>query len=202
MASFRALQAVSEAVVNLLSGSYQPEDFNNQLQFPIYTADNFLQPITNGVSLFLYRVLPSGVRRIPPGRIGAGGVREATRLPLEMHFLLTIWAKEPSLQHSLTGWTMRVLEDSPLLPAGVLNALAPQVFRSDEAVEIGLAELRTEDLLRLWETLGANRYQLSIPYYARIIDIEPIRPGLPPDGAPVQERVFPSGVLDPPEARP
>ena len=59
---------------------------------------------------------------------------------------------------------MRTLEDNPILPAGLLNAIEPGIFRNDETVEICLAELRTEDLLRIWDVLGLNLYQLSVPY--------------------------------------
>jgi hypothetical protein len=81
---------------------------------------------------------------------------------------------------------MRALEDTPILPGGLLNAVAPGVFRPDETVEIALAELNTEDLLHIWETVTENRYQLSVPYVARNIRIESTQPMT--TGEPIQER--------------
>jgi hypothetical protein len=200
MADYRGVMAVGEAVMNLLRSSYRPEDFNTELEFRTFTARDFGQNvIQTGVSLFLYRIFPFGVHRTPTGRLDAQGRRMQTLLPLELHFLLTFWAQEASLQHAIAGWTMRTLEDSPVLPAGVLNAAAEGSFRSDEVIEVGLAELSNEDLLRIWEVLGLNVYQLSVPYLARPIRIESVQRRLEDGDGLVQERVQDAGVHRPPE---
>ena len=201
MADFRAIQAVGEAVVNLLRSSYRPEDFNTELEFRTFTARDFGQnAVQNGVSFFLYRIFPFGVHRAPAGRVDAQGRKLQSLLPLELHFILTVWAQEASLQHAIAGWAMRMLEDSPILTAGVLNAAAEGSFRSDEFVEVGLAELSNEDLLRIWEVLGLNVYQLSIPYLARPIRIESIQPRLEDGGGLIQDRIQDAGVFRPAEA--
>lgn len=195
MADYRAVAATCDAVVRLLQASYDPDDFNNELEFRVFTSRDFTSAMANGVSLFLYRIYPNGTHRSPTGRIGPDGRMLGTRLPVDLHFLLTVWARDASLQHAVAGWMMRTLEDTPILPAAVLNAGAPDVFRPDETVEIALAELRTEDLLRIWEVLGLNAYQLSVPYQARVIDLETTRPLLSSDGPPTQERIQHAGVI-------
>jgi hypothetical protein len=201
MADHRAVIAVAEAVMNLLRSSYRPEDFNTELEFRTVTGRDFgLNTIQNGVSLLLYRILPFGVHRTPAGRFDAQGRRMQTVLPLELHFLLTVWAQEASLQHAIAGWTMRTIEDSPILPAGVLNAVSEGAFRGEEIVEIALADLSNEDLLRIWEVLGQSVYQLSIPYLARPVRIESVQPLLAGGGGPVQDRVQDAGVVRPPES--
>lgn len=197
MADYRAIRGVTEAVMYLLRSSYRPEYFNNELEFKIFTSKDFASPISNGASLFLYRIYPNGVQRTPPGRIDRHGQQVNTQLPVELHFLLTIWGKEYSLQHTLAGWVMRILEDTPILPAGLLNAIEPGIFRNDETIEICLAELRTEDLLRIWDVLGLNLYQLSIPYVARIIHIESQQPQLFEESPLVQERKVKAALFDP-----
>lgn len=194
MADFRAVSTACQAIVELLRSSYRQEDFNNELEFRVFTSRDFANPIANGVSLFLYRIYPSGVQRTPPGHLGADGRRLPPQLPVELHFLLTVWGREASLQHAVAGWMMRVIEDAPILPAGVLNAVAPEVFRPDETVEIALTELSTDNLLRIWEVLGLNVYQLSVPYVARVLQLETIQPVLPFSGHEVQERVLEMGV--------
>lgn len=196
MADFRAIRSVSEAVVLLLQESYRPEDFSTELEFRVFTSRDFATPPANGASLFVYRIYPHGSWRTPAGRIGPTGHRDSTQLPVELHFLITVWGGEASLQHSLAGWVMRTLEDTPLLPAGFLNAAVPGVFRDDESVEIALAELSNEDMLRIWEVLGLRVYQLCIPYVARVLNIESTRRELLLHGPPVQERVVRSGALD------
>lgn len=176
MADYRAIAATCESVIALLQHQYNADLFNNDLEFKVYTAQDFEQPMGAGVSLFLYRVLPNGTRRAPPsqGR-GQGLGRGHSRLPLDLHFLLTVWGKEASLRHSLVGWLMRVMEDFPSLPASHLNSIWPGVFDASESVELIHNELTNEDLSSIWDTFIRQSYQLSIPYLARVIEIDSLR---------------------------
>jgi hypothetical protein len=169
MADHRAIAAVSEGIMGLLRSSYPETD----MDFRVVTSRDFAEnTITNGASLFMYRVFCNGTFRIPPGHVGTDGLKRDTELPLELHFLITLWGGEASQQYTLAGWIMRTLEDTPILPASILNSVVPGVFREDESVDILLADLSTEDLFRIWEVIGNDAYQLSIPYVARIIHIE------------------------------
>lgn len=197
MADFRAIMGVSEAVAGLLRTSYRPEVFNNELEFKVFTSKDFASnTIANGASLFVYRIFCNGAHRLPPGRIRPDGRTDQSQLPLELHFLITVWGKDASLQNTLAGWIMRTIEDTPTLPAGVLNAVVPGVFHPDETVDILLAELRTEDLFRIWDVLGLNAFQLSIPYVARVINIESVQPLSDEGHPPVQSRRFDAAVFD------
>ena len=194
MADFRAVATVCEAVVHLLRMNHRSADFDHELEFRVYLARNFTQPMAAGVSLLLYRIFPNGTYRIPSGRLGANGRRYRDDLPLDLHFLLTAWGTDASLQHTIAGWMMRTLEDTPVLPAALLDAVAPGVFRADEAVEIALAELSTEDLLRLWADLVPNTYHVSIPYLARMVRLESRQ--FEAAGEPVQRREFDYRILE------
>lgn len=197
MADTRAIMAVGEAIVTLLRTAYRPADFTSDLEFRTVTSRDFsTSQIAAGVSLFLYRIIPNGVQRTPPGRIDPQGRRQ-TQLPLDLHFLMTLWGAEASLQHAIAGWAMRQLEDTPLIASGLLNAAAPGSFRSEEAVEVSLAELSNEDLLRIWEVLGTGTtYQLSVPYIARVVRIESLQRLPAQGGLPVQERSQDIGGLE------
>ncbi|MBX2998676.1 MAG: DUF4255 domain-containing protein [Caldilineaceae bacterium] len=189
MASYRAIVAVSEAIIHLLESQYSPVDFDgNALQFRVYTARDFMTPMDAGVSIFLYRIYPNGVHRTPPGRIGSDGRRQRPMLPLDLHFLITAWAKDASLQHAIAGWMMRILEDTPSLPPGLLNHRYAETFHPDESVEFTLTELTTEELFHIWEVIVSNAYQISVPYVASNVRIESMLTRS--DGAPVQERVL------------
>jgi len=114
MATVSAVAATTEAVIRLLRASFNPADFNNaSLDFQVYVADDFLKPMDEGVSLLLYRIYHDGPNRTPAGRMLPNGQRGPTKLPVELHFLLTAWAKTASLQHEIAGWMMRTLEDNP-----------------------------------------------------------------------------------------
>jgi Pvc16 N-terminal domain len=196
MATFRAVSAVTAALVRLLESHYSPGDFNgNQLEFKVYLAGDFQRPMDAGVSVFLYRVYVNMHQRTPPGRLDPVGRRRRTQLPLDLHILLTAWAKDASLQHTIAGWMMRIIEDTPSLPAGLLNNAAPGVFLADETVELSLAELDTETLFRIWEVIAANAYQISVPYVARAVRIETDE--VLTTARPVQERDFDFAVPSP-----
>lgn len=187
MASYLAIETVCEAVIQMIEASFQVQQFDsNDLEFKVFSEKDFQAGMTAGVSLYLYRIQVNGTHRIPSGG-KSNGKRRPTKLPLDLHLLLTTWGAV-SMQHRIAGWMMRILEDFPILPAVLLNTVSPGVFNSDENVELVLAELSNEDLLHLWETLLPNRYQLSIPYLARNIRIESTQEI--DEGIPIHERLF------------
>ncbi len=195
MADYRAVAAVSEAVTELLRGHYRPEDFDNELEFRVYGARDFAQPMAAGVSVFLYRIFPNGLKRIQPIRPLPADSQQRSQLPLDLHFLLTAWAGDASLQHTIAGWMMRTVEDLPTLPTGLLNHRHPGLFRADESVTLLPAELSTEELFRIWEVIVNHAYQVSVPYVARGVKIDSPLP-LSATGEPVRERVLEMGTKE------
>lgn len=189
MATYAAIAATCEAVARLLRSNFDPADFGGaNLDFEVYVEDDFNKHMDEGVSVFLYRIYHNGNNRTPPGRVLPDGSRQATKLPLDLHFMLTAWAKTASLQHEIAGWMMRVMEDNTIIPASVLNTYKPDVFHSDEAVEIALTELSVYDMFHIWQVVINQDYQLSVPYQARMVEIEaPFAKA--PLGLPVQQRV-------------
>jgi hypothetical protein len=186
--NYRAITAVSDAIVHLLQSQFDPADFDgNQLQFSVYLAKDFSQPMDAGVSVFLYRVYVNNTQRSVGARFTPDGRRLRTPISLDLHFLLTAWARDASLQHTIAGWMMRILEDTPNFPSGLLNHRFAGSFHADETVEMAVTELSTEELFRIWEVIVNNAYQISVPYVARVVRIESLRP-VPADGLPVQER--------------
>jgi hypothetical protein len=189
MAYTSAIAATTESVIRLLRSSYNPADFNNTaLDFQVYVTANLQAPMDEGVSLLLYRIYQDGSPRTPPGRVQPNGQRGRTKLPLELHFLLTAWAKQASLQHEIAGWMMRTLEDNPIFYPSLLNSYKPNVFFPEETVEVSLAQLSTEDLFNIWDVIIRHEYQLSIPYVARVLQLESTL--VVPTGVQVQQRVL------------
>jgi hypothetical protein len=189
MATYEAIAATCEAVVRLLRSNYDAANFNGALlDFQVYVANDFTTPMEEGVSVFLYRIYQNGTNRTPAGRLLPNGARQATKLPLDLHFLLTAWAKKASLQNAIAGWMMRVMEDNATLPSSMLNAYQPNVFRPDEGVDLTFTELSVEDMFRVWETMIGHTYQLSVPYQARMIEIESLEV-IAPEGGVIQGRI-------------
>lgn len=197
MSGVAGVAGAMEAVVRLLRASYDADAFDGAvLDFQVYASADFENPMEQGVSLFLYRVYHAGAMRAPPGYTLVGGRQQRARLPLDLHFLATAWARRASLQHEIAGWMVRVLEDHPVLTAELLNAYRPGVFRAEETLVVAPTELATEDVFRIWEVMAERTYQLSVPYVARSVQLESLSSTEP--GAPVQERVLKMGVPAPP----
>lgn len=192
MATYRALIGISETLIALLRMRYDPADFANDLDFAIYTAENFRNPMNAGVSIFLYRILHNGTYRAPAGRVGTNGERFRTDVPVDCLYLLCAWGRQASLQQAVAGWLIRVMEDHPILPAGLLNATTPGIFAPDEAVELAPGDLPTEDMLRFWEILDTRRLPILLPYVARAVRIESDLPLTTAEL--VQERLFQLGI--------
>lgn len=193
MASYRAIGAACEAVIRLLQQSWQPARFDDApLQFKVYATKDFEdRTIASGVSLFLYRVAVSPVQRTSPGKRKDGKLHRP-QLPLELYFILTPWAQQASLEHEILGWMMRTIEDTPILSAGVLNTLLPNVFAPEETVEIVQGQLTNEEMFRVWDVLPGD-YRISVPYMARTVRIDSEL--ALPDAQPVLEKRLQWAVL-------
>jgi hypothetical protein len=84
---------------------------------------------------------------------------------------------------------MRELEDTAILPTGLLNHYGPEpeTFRPDESVELVFDPLSLQDMANLWEPLKPH-LQASATYVARMLAIESTVEVS--DGRAVQTRVF------------
>jgi len=172
MADIHAIQTTCDAVIRYLQESYRADLIEPQLnlQFAVFSTDDFKEHMAAGVSLFLYRVYVNQTQRSHTIRDIDGKTRPPSLL-LDLHFFLTVWAQKASLQHAILGWAMRMIEDRPVMPASLLNGVRGGVFRDDENVEIVAGQLTNEELMRIWDDLPAE-YHLSVPYVARIVRIE------------------------------
>lgn len=179
MANFRAINTVCEAVMLLLRQTYavqvnaQPDLFNRiPLSFEVYQTRSFDTPMVNGVSLFLYHVTINSTQRtipVPPDPIT--GANRHPQLPLDLHFVLIPWGKDASLEQHLLGWVMRVLEDNPRLPSGLLNAAGGGGFATNEMIEIAAGTMTTDEMFHIWEVLPGD-FRISAPYIARVVRID------------------------------
>lgn len=165
-----AIAATCDAIIEVLRRSHVPADFGDEpFDFRVYTAEDFRQPMTQGVSLLLYHVahVPT-FQQIPEG-VGPDARTERRRLPVELHLLLTPWAPTADRQHEIIGWMMRTLCDAPVLTAALLNGLRSQVFDEKETVELTPVELRFDEYARIWAALAPATFRPSVAYRARTL---------------------------------
>jgi hypothetical protein len=188
VATYPAIAATSQAILGLLEGAASaPGAEFAGTSFELYRGTDLRSPMTDGVSLYLHRVVVNTERRNLPPRVGPDGRRRRPALPLDLHYLLTAWAEKADRQQRLLGWSMRVLEDTPILPAGLLNHFGPEhdVFRPDETVEVLLEPISMQDMSDVWEGADAQR-EASATYLARVVELESF--DTQPQGALVQTR--------------
>jgi hypothetical protein len=174
MATYAAVSATSAAILGLLEAAAAAEAPFATASFRLLTSSDLQGSSADqlAVSLYLYHVGVNTSRRAAPGRMDPSGVRRLPALPLDLHYLMTAWAKDAGTQQRLFGWAARVIQDTPTLPASLLNAYTPdEVFRPDESVEIVWESLSQQDVFDIWEVARAKQ-QPSAAYVARIVEIE------------------------------
>lgn len=171
MASYRAIAAVSAAVLRLIEDSYPRAEFPDA-QFALQQAIDIAKtPIAEGISLYLYRV-GVNTRNLPP-RVEPDGRQFRPPIPLDLHYALCVWGRSVEIQQRLAGFAVRAIEDTPSLPAGVLNQPGPEptTFRGHETVQLVCDQLSLQDLQLLWDALKPN-VPLIVPYVARMVPID------------------------------
>lgn len=141
------------------------------------------------LTVYLYRIDVDKAMRAAWSAVGAGEGRG--RLALDLHVLLTAWGPDALVEQRILGRALQALEVTPVLsgplllaPAG-LPADEPE-WQTQEAIHLGIEELSTEALMRIFDTLPCD-YRLSIPYCARVVRIDARRP---PAAPPVLDAQF------------
>ncbi|HKU75354.1 MAG TPA: DUF4255 domain-containing protein [Pyrinomonadaceae bacterium] len=193
MATFQAIAATGQAMLGLLADAVPKPEFANA-QFELYQVGSFTNPMDEGISLYLYRVAVNGTIRNRQPITGPDGRRFRPPIPLDLHFVLSAWARSAVKQQRLLGWTIRMFEDVPILPTGLLNNYGPEpaIFQPGETVEIILESLTLQDLNNLWTATKAA-LPLSVGYVARMVSISSEVPLS--EFAEVQTREFKTGAL-------
>ena len=173
MARTQAIAATGQAILGLLADACPKPEFS-AARFELYQISNFTLPMEEGISLYLYRVAINGARRNLPSTVGPNGERFRPAVPLDLHYIASAWAQTAVKQQRLLGWAIRMLEDTPILPAGLLNNYGPEsdIFKPSETVEVILESLTLQDWNNLWSAAKTNPPSLSVGYVARMIGIE------------------------------
>jgi len=142
-------------------------------QFELYQTIDFQKPMSDGVSIYLWRIaVNTSLRNLPP-RVDINGNRYRPSLPLDLFYAIGVWGRTSLQQQRLLGWIMRTLEDLPILASGVLNHHLPEVdtFRSSETVEFVCEPLNVQDLSTLWD-LFKPHVPLFATYVARLVTLD------------------------------
>ena len=102
----------------------------------------FSYPDELAVTLFLHRVVRLGQL-------------------LDLHFILSFWSKWPESEQVLTGWVMRQLEQTPLIP----EEIGPDAMPREWVLKIRPSD---EDPRQIWKMITDTSLRLSLAYVATV----------------------------------
>lgn len=171
MANFSAIYSVGNSLAQYLNNNY-PTTLNTSFpcQFKLVSSAEIATEETTAldqvVSIFLHRITINENFR------AAGRLPDPAKQPLvflDLHYLFTYWGTSAQAEHTVLGWTMQQLQISPVLDSSILSSDGG--WDATESVQLTVADLSLEDVLRIWDALGP-KYRLSVSYIARVVRID------------------------------
>jgi hypothetical protein len=186
VAKVHAIAATGQAVLGLLADNIPKVEFPDA-RFELYQTANFGSGMKEGVSLFLYRIEINFGIKTALKQTAANGVNRYPPLPLDLYYLLTVWAADAIKQQRLLGWVMRTLEDCSSLSANRLNHYSSEtdVFSPNEKVELMYQQISLQELSNLWSAFKVS-LPFSVAYKASTVGIDSAL--FPDEIIPVQTR--------------
>jgi hypothetical protein len=176
MARHHAIAAASNAVKLLLENAAATDPDWTGTPVDLYQADDLQKPLEGSkptLSVYLYRVVLSTVRRDRGFRRTPDGRLFRPSIPLDLHYLVIAWASQAATAHELLGWAIRTLDDTPIVPVGLLNAYRSglAVFGPDETLELVWEPLSLTDLYDIWQ-VSTQHQAPSASYVARMVQLD------------------------------
>lgn len=167
MANYTALAAVGDGLALHLRRAYELGGASlPSCTFAVQGAKEMraLQDSSATCALYLYRVTHNEhVRNTPP-------VAPSRPLPVDLHYLFSVWMDSALGEHTVLGWVLRELARYPVLDTALLGRSAG--FTPVERLQLVPAELSLDDTSKLWQMLNAP-YRPSLTYIVRNVRIGP-----------------------------
>jgi len=160
-----------EADVNLRD--FFDSALGGTMRVTLLTPDEHDEAESEGVSLWLYRVVRDDCSLNAPPRRRAPDRLVRTPLPLRLHYLVTPIvnperADGPELEQNILGVILQLFHDHPLLAGSDLRGDAAG---SNLEIHVRLETLELEGITRVWDALD-RAYQLCVSYEVSVVPIE------------------------------
>lgn len=172
MANYSAIYSVGNSIGQYLQSVY-PTDLSTNFgcTFRVVSSTEIANEETTGldktVSIFLHRVTVN--ENFRAASVLTNSPNKQPVVYLDLHYLLTYWGTSAQAEQTILGWTIQQLQTSPILDSSILSSDAG--WDPTETVQLVLADLSLEDILRIWDALGP-KYRLSVGYIARVVRID------------------------------
>jgi len=172
MANYKSIAVVGQAIVKLLADNSRHEfpDAKFKLIQPADLVTNKRYP-KEGASVCLYHVdFNSEWRNAPPIHDPIGRSVHPP-IPLKLGFLITPWSIDAERQMHLLGWSLRTLQNTPIMSATFLNGVASNeaVFSSDETVKLVYEPQTLSELSVVFQNLKHPNVLSSVTYIASLV---------------------------------
>jgi hypothetical protein len=179
MANIAAIRSVGSSLAAYLTNAYRDTVFPASVTKPdctfslasiggIRAQDVPASDTSVRVLILLYRAsMNQHLRNV--GRTTDPRMRPVP-LSVDLHYLVSFWAKSGENEQLVLAWTMRQLHDVPVLDGSILSREA--AWTADDLIQLIPEEIETEEMMRIWDTLEPN-YRLSLSYIARVVRIDP-----------------------------
>jgi len=179
MANLAAIRSVGTSLAAYLTSAYRDTAFPPNVTKPdctfavtsiggVRAEEVPSSDSTVRVLIFLYRAsMNQHLRNV--GRTTDPRMRPSP-VSIDLHYLVSFWAKSAENEHLALAWTMRQLHDVPVLDSSILSREA--AWTPEDFIQLIPEEIETEELMRIWDTLEP-KYRLSLSYIARVVRIDP-----------------------------
>jgi hypothetical protein len=199
MADFSAIASVSKSIERFLSACFvdplvPPPVPNAVTRAVLARTEDFRdggagQITPPCLSILLYRIDYNKVMRAAWSAVSSqDGVGH---LPLDLHYMLTPWARDPELEHRIIGRAMQCIETTPMLSGPLLTPAGG--WAPNEGVQLLLEDVPTEWVMRTFDSLPTD-FKLSVPYVARVTRIDSRQVFRAPDATTVVVGVVPEAT--------
>jgi hypothetical protein len=180
---FQALHATSTTLLEYLQSSLDNDPFFAAASSPwrargmrvhLQTPAEMVElNVSEGISLWLYRVVRDEERlNDPPRRITPTQLRPPP-LPVRLHYLITpITSRDndgdPDTEQYILGKVLQLFHSKPHLRGADLR---DQLAGTAAELFVRLETLTLDEVTRVWEGLNGS-YQLSVSYEVSMVDID------------------------------
>jgi hypothetical protein len=199
---YTALRATSLTLANHIRQRFRADPtlapffdpgLGGTMMVTLTTPQEMMRTNTEGLSVWLYRVLRDEERlNTPPERLAPHLLRPAP-LPVRLHYLFTPLtntnaADGPQTEQVILGKVLQAFHDHPVLRG---TDLQDDLSGSEAELRVRLESLSLEEITRVWDALNGS-YQLSVSYEVSAVNIasamepervSPVLVALPEHGA-------------------
>lgn len=179
---YQALHATSQTLSGYLEDQIKADPFlfgagrpfkDRGMHVLLNTPQEMVENNDEGISLWLYRVVPDEMRRNDPAQRISPTQSKRPPLPLRLHYLLTPVTTrdhdgDPDTEQYLLGKALQVFHSKPFFFGADLRG---ELAGTAAQLQVTLDAMSLDDITRVWDALEGS-YQLAVSYQVGIVDVD------------------------------